>query len=367
VLRSEIGKAESRFSFPYIGDVRSETTSGNGTHPVEVKPLISFYSPKQLFSYSPPDNIQLIGDYHLIKDTGFVSVIGGPAGVGKSLTATALAVAGAEGKGEWFGHKVHRQFKTMIIQTENGMFRLSRNFKELDCDVLEEYVRICDPPPMGLAFRREEFYLAVRNEIAKFSPDVVVLDPFNSVARDQEQRTYLETIDLVRSVLPINTSLVIIAHTRKPQPNERAVGRSLMNILAGSHVLVTVPRSVFVLQYASDDPEDDEVVWTCCKNNDGDLGKRSAWKRKAGLFQSVPNFDWATFDSTDKDKRVVITAPMVEEVFEGGPLMRTLARDKLVEISGASKAAVYRALSIEGRFGDNLIFKDDTIDWLKKT
>lgn len=368
VLRSEIGKAESRVSYSPYRDVRHETPNPNGsqvTEPVLDRPLITFFSPKQLFSYSPPPDVQLIGDYHLVKDTGFVSVIGGPAGVGKSLTTTGLAMAGARGEGDWFGMTIHRQFKTMIIQTENGLFRLSRNFREMDCDLLEDFVRICEPPPMGLAFKREDFYLMVRNEIAGFAPDVVVIDPFNAVARDQEQRTYLETIDLVRSVLPINTALVIVAHTRKPQPNERAVGRSLMHILAGSHVLVTIPRSVFVLQYASDDPEDDEVVWTCCKNNDGELGKRSAWKRKTGFFLPVPNFDWASFDGEDKDKRVVITADMVEEVFDKGELLRTLARDRLLEISGASKASVYKALSSSGRFADNLIFKGDTINWMR--
>jgi hypothetical protein len=369
VLRSEIGRAESHVSYPPYRDVRHATLSVNGEHLAEGKldkPLITFYSPKQLFAYIPPPDIQLIGDYHIVKDTGFVSVIGGPAGVGKSLTSTALAVAGTTGEGEWFGLKIHRKFKTMIIQTEDGMFRLSRNFKELDCDAMDDFVRICEPPPRGLAFRYEDFYLALRNEIAGFAPDMVIIDPFNSVARDQEQRTYLETIDLVRSALPLNTALVIIAHTRKPQPNERAVGRSLMNILAGSHVLVTIPRSVFVLQYASDDPEDDEVVWTCCKNNDGELGKRTAWKRKIGLFLPVPNFDWATFDGGDSDKRVVITAAMVEEVFDSGPLIRSLARDRLGEISGASKAACYRALHKDGRFADNLIFKGDTINWLRK-
>jgi hypothetical protein len=31
-------------------------------------------------------------------------------------------------------------------------------------------------------------------------------------------------------------------------------------------------------------------VWTCCKHNDGDLGKRSAWKRRNGLFAPVSLF-----------------------------------------------------------------------------
>jgi hypothetical protein len=30
------------------------------------------------------------------------------------------------------------------------------------------------------------------------------------------------------------------------------------------------------MQAASDDVTDDRIVWTCCKNNDDELGKRSA-------------------------------------------------------------------------------------------
>jgi hypothetical protein len=40
-----------------------------------------------------------------------------------------------------------------------------------------------------------------------------------------------------------------------------------------------MPRCVFVMQSASDDVAEDRIVWTCCKNNDGELGDRSAWIR----------------------------------------------------------------------------------------
>jgi hypothetical protein len=83
-----------------------------------------------------------------LDDTDFpkhtVSNYGVLRGTVKSISAS--AVAGATGN-EWFGLSVHRRFKTMIIQTENGLFRLSKEFSDLDCDVLESYVRICPPPP----------------------------------------------------------------------------------------------------------------------------------------------------------------------------------------------------------------------------
>ena len=51
---------------------------------------------------------------------------------------------------------------------------------------------------------------------------------------------------------------------------------SIIKIL---HVLGSMPRCVFVMQSASDDVAEDRIVWTCCKNNDGELGDRSAWIR----------------------------------------------------------------------------------------
>jgi hypothetical protein len=62
---------------------------------------------------------------------GSVFVIRGAPGVEKSRVSVALAVAGTT-VSDWFGLKTHRRFKTMIIQTENGLFRLSKKFTELD-------------------------------------------------------------------------------------------------------------------------------------------------------------------------------------------------------------------------------------------
>src|SRR5262249_32644770 len=103
-------------------------------------PLIQFRSPMQLKNFTPPPGMILVGDCHIVK--GSVFVIGGAPGVGKSRSAVTLAVAGATGH-DWFGLTVHRGFKTMIVQTENGEFRLAREFQQLDCDALENFVRVC--------------------------------------------------------------------------------------------------------------------------------------------------------------------------------------------------------------------------------
>src|SRR5262249_46549086 len=93
--------------------------------------------------------------------------------------------------------------------------------------------------------------------------------------------------------------------------NEQLVGASLLASLVGSYVLGGVPRTVFVMQAASNETTDNRIVWTCCKNNDGELGARSAWERRNGIFAPIHEFDWETFDNPHKDERVSITADVL--------------------------------------------------------
>ena len=52
------------------------------------------------------------------------------------------------------------------------------------------------------------------------------------------------------------------------------------------------------MQPASDDTEDNRVVMTPVKNNDGELGARKAWARKAGWFEPVTDFNFEDFDGS---------------------------------------------------------------------
>jgi CHC2-type zinc finger protein/AAA domain-containing protein len=327
------------------------------------RPLIEFRSPLELKNFVPPPGLVLVGDFHIVKGNVFVE--GGAPGVGKSRAAAALAVAGATAS-DWFGLRVHRRFKTMIVQTENGEFRLAREFAELDCETLEDYVRVCPPPPFGLCFGREDFRKQLAVAIREFQPDVIIFDPWNAAARDERAREYLETFDALRSVLPAGDdapALGIVAHTRKPKTDERASGRALLNLLAGSYVLGSVPRTVFVMQAASDATTDNRVVWTCCKNNDGELGHRSAWERRNGLFAPVSEFDWDAFDAADKDAREVICENDLAKIFQNGPLTKSEAVRLLESNTGAHRASCYRALEPKGRFGKRLRFEGERINW----
>src|SRR4029453_11948628 len=175
------------------------------------------------------------------------------------------------------------------------------------------------PAQFGMWCFREDFRAQLSAAIRDFGPDMMIFDPWNAAAGDEKAREYLGTFELIRSVLPAGDNapaLGIVAHTRKPRADERATGRGLLNVLAGSYVLGSVPRSVFVMQLASDDPQDNRVIWTCCKNNDGELGNRSAWERRDGLFAPVTDFDWDNFDNPHADDRVTITADHMAEIFE---------------------------------------------------
>jgi len=326
-----------------------------GTEAKPAKPMIEFFTPSELSAFTPPEGFKLVGDYHIQKAAPFV--IGGAAGVGKSRGAVSLAVAGATGA-DWFGLKVHRQFKTMIVQAENGRVRLKNEFADLDCATLDKFVRVCSPPPFGFAFDKLAFCDLLRCEIEKFQPDVFILDPFNRLARDDKAKDYAQAFEELLAVLPNGDdapALGIVAHTRKPRAEERANGRALLNLLAGSYVIGSVPRAVFIMQAASDDTADKRVVWTCCKNNDGELGKHSAWERRNGLFVPVPDFDWKTFEGDGEKRRTVILDDL-DTLFEGGKrqLARNTAVEQLMEQTGLGKTACYQALKADGKFNQQL-------------
>ncbi len=326
------------------------------------KTWIRFFKPSELRDYEPPVGYELVGNRHIVR--GAITVIGGPPGAGKSRAAIALAQAGKT-REAWLGLAVHRNFKTLVIQNENGRYRLKMDFADVAGDSLDDYIRICEPPPNGMAFDRVEFRRALVQEIREFKPDLIIFDPWNSAARDDRQQAYLETMKQIQDVLPTGDdapALVIVAHTRKPRADERANGRALLNMLAGSYVLGSVPRCVFIMQPASDEVSDERIVWTCCKNNDGQHGERTAWYRRNGTFEPCADFDWERFDGKSEERRGV-TVQDLATVFENGvrQLSRKAAVERLKENTGLRHTACYDALKPKGKFAAHLVESDGLI------
>ena len=322
------------------------------------EPLVEFCSPSQLRDYPTPEGQRLVGDYHIDKGAPFV--IGGPPGVGKSRAAVALAVAGAT-QTDWFGLKVHRPFKTMILQAENGRVRLKNEFQDISLRGLEDFVRVSPPPPMGFIFSNESFSEQLKKAVEDFLPDVFIVDPWNQLAKDAMERDYWDAFEKLQAVMPfgdVRPALGIVAHTRKPRLGERANGRSLINLISGSYVLTSVPRSVFAMQHVNDKPEDDCVVFTCCKNNDGELGARSAWRIRNGLFEPVEDLNWESFDNGgEMRKRKGVTEEHLNTVFQNGEvwLPQSDAAKKLMEVASVGRTAAYESVKEGGRFANVLV------------
>jgi len=121
----------------------------------------------------------------------------------------------------------------------------------LDCEEIENWIRVSEPPPFGLTLSNPEFQVDIRGALDAFRPDCVIFDPWNATVKDDKQRDYIETFEALRNLLPTGKdkpALGIVAHTHKPQMNEkRTGGTGLMHLLAGSYVLTSVPRSIFVM------------------------------------------------------------------------------------------------------------------------
>jgi AAA domain len=269
--------------------------------PKQQRVYIEFHRPSYYLAYTPPPDLVLLGDCHIVRGQSFV--IGGPPGVGKSRASVALGLAGAL-RVQWFGLETLVSFRTLIIQSENGRFRLKKELAEINEPKLEDHLMICPPPPYGLCFSRSEFRDQLQRYHDEFGPQLVLLDPWNAIAHDDRMRDYRESFDVVAEVFRLGDekapAIGILAHTRKPLPGERANGRALLNLLAGSYVLGSIPRCVFILQSASDSTLENRVVLTCCKNNEGNLGPRSVWERRNGLFAPVKDFDWHAWDHPEE-------------------------------------------------------------------
>ncbi len=358
---------------------------------------IEFLTVPELLEYMPPPEFRLIGDSHI--NRGGLVVLAGVPGTGKSRALGALALAGALGKGaHWFGLPVHTQFKTLILQAENGGVRLREEWQDIvaehaaavaatnrgpypvppHCvpDLLVEWVRISLPPAHGLRFDSQAFLDTFREAVTRFGPHVVAIDPWNRMAGDESAADYRRSLELLHEALPAGwtrPAIVIVTHTRKPRAGERRQGgRALLNVVAGSQVLTAAARSVFILQHASQYPEDTRVVLTCCKNNDGPLGPRTAWIRKNGLFAPDPGFDWVHFDTAPESgtglgagaatMRGRVTRANLHELFVNRTsLPLSQAAKKLMERCCVGQSTAYRALNPKGEFGDMLAVEDGVV------
>ena len=343
---------------PNLTDQFPEDTNGNNSPP---RRWLNVLTPAQCREWQMPEGYHIAGEFHIVR--GDFTVIGGPAGLGKSRAAHQLAISGATGE-DWFGLPVHQQFKTFILQNENGAHRLKTDFADVSPE-LDDFIRITPPPEYGLRFDNPEFRAQLKEELEQFQPAIVVIDPLTNIVRDSAQSDYSDAFNFIRESLPTGDNapaVVLVAHTRKPK-GERASGVALNHELLGSTKLGSVPRSVFVMQPASNDTTDNRIVWTCSKNNDGEKGPRTAWHRENGLFRPCLDLDWGEFENPPKGI-ITITEQIIADLFHGrkAAAKKVLVAD-LIEQTGCGHSAAYNALKLGGRFAEHLQEQDGLLTW----
>jgi hypothetical protein len=181
------------------------------------------------------------------------------------------------------------------------------------------------------------------------------------------EKDFQEAFEKLRNVLAESTenpACFIIHHLRKPKSEDKHRGRSLAYLMSGSNIIFSVPRSAFILQPASDDVEDNRVVVTTVKNNDGqEFGPRTAWERREGGFVAVESFNWDEYDKGgSKPREAKVKLEHLRELFENGELWLDLvdAEKRLQSLAKVGRITAYHALElVGGRYSEILRKRED--------
>ena len=336
-----------------LDDVRAMLPNAVGAG--DKPPALKIWRASELEAYQPPPHLQLVGDNEIFMGYDGVVVLAGPGSSGKSLAVDSLALAGAMGTGEWMGRKVHRKFRTLVIQAENGTRRLKKIIEEFKRNHprtdIEDYIFLSSPPEGGIPFHRADFREAVRAAVVEFKPDLVVVDPWSQVATEDAAKEVVDKLAEIRSCFPAGDNcpcLLIVAHTKKPRPEDVRKGRGLTYLVSGSVALPNSARCVYGLLPWSDDMEDDRTYWVCPKLNNGEMYGASVWHRRLGtLFAHDPKTDPKSWGREEEDYEARAISP--EDLQEAFGTERHLARPalakRLAKRCNCGESTAYRAFT----------------------
>lgn len=263
-----------------------------------------------------------------VLERGKITVVGGRGGVGKSMVAINLALAGFKGKGsKWMGIEVLNKFNTLILQVENGRKRLKADVEGLDGVKYGDSILISDPPEEGIRLDDEAFCIKLKTTIREKKIGLLVIDPWSAVVGSHGIEALRGAMTRIRSVVGYGEkapAVLILAHTRKSKIKRTNFLATSVDELTGTQALGTDARCVFLLEKASEKPKDDTVLFGCVKNNDGPLVEPSAWLRKRLAFEAI---DPDTLESTSDrlSESVIRKAKIVATLSNSGPEM--ISRD----------------------------------------
>jgi hypothetical protein len=331
-------------------------TTKNHTKPEE-KPPFKVWTLGELRKQEEPQGWNLVGDYHVTR--GSITVLAGSPGIGKSFATLMLAIQGAIGSGNWLGYTINTKFKTLIVQSENSLLRLILDAKRVEMpDMLDDHVKLLEFEWGNISLGNSKLVDALRNLIAEFEPDLVVLDPWNQFADDDKAKETKAAMDGIKHILDAAEkppACLIVAHHRKKREGDAHKGRQMADLISGSYVMQSNPRCV--LCYVAFDPSDENdnrVVMLCPKKNNGKhKGPATAWTLCENGFEAMPDFDykaWQDGGTDAKESKAKIRLEHLQEIFKAGALTRAEAGKKLEALTGAGRSAVSEALT--KRFAD---------------
>jgi len=312
--------------------------------------------------YQPPEGIDLIGTAEIRKGHEGLTILAGPGSSGKSLLVGTLALAGAIGSGTRMGRKVHRRFKTLIIQGEVGPTRLRdqmREFARLHPTVdLDDCVFYSDPPEGGFAIADAEFWAELRRQVEQIAPDLVVIAPISHLSAQDDAAEVMNAIRVIRQAIGVGDSapgILLVAHTKKPRLEESMRGRNLANCVSGSVAWVNTSRCTYLcVPFDAEKLTDTRIYFACPKLNDGPNYAPTVWKRTFGtFFEQDPETDPSTWgqEKSKEDaaaERHAITFAELQAAFGKRPGMKRSELIKALKERGHSEATAARATASDG-------------------
>ena len=210
------------------------------------------------------DPYNLIGNRWLCRGSSLV--LAGQAGTGKSALLMQACLSWTLGK-DFFGIKVERPLRSLVIQAENDLGDMSESFQDI-CNGLhidaEERAHIAD----HLAIFREsvatgpEFGKVLRRLIAEHRADIVFADPLMAYAGCDLSETSEASAFLRHVIQPIldETGVIIVFmhHTGKPKSKADTEGQTSADLayqMFGSSEITNWAREVATLvRCQGDDP-----------------------------------------------------------------------------------------------------------------
>lgn len=335
----------------------------------EQRPRLVIRKSSERRAYKPPEGIDLVGTAEIRKGHEGLTILAGPGSSGKSLLVGTLALAGAIGKGTWMGRKVHRRFKTLIVQGEVGPTRLSSQDVEFarlhpEADI-ENHVFYTDPPEGGFAIDDEEFWAELRRKVEEIKPDLVVIDPISHLSVEDQASEVMNALRIIRQAIGVGDGapgILLVAHTKKPRSEEAMRGRNLANCVSGSVAWVNTSRCTYLcVPFDPDDLEDDRIYFAAPKINDGPNYAPTVWKRRFGTFfahdAETDPATWGRDRSKDEvaEERHKIRFEDLKKAFGNRPGMKRSELVKALKELGHDEATCYRATAKGGYLSRYLI------------